>query len=96
MRQPGTIERAFGGAAAPGLGSTFLTILAASFIGTSIAQAFFAGDGGAGPDSGDSGEAGDYADSSGYADDGGDYGGDGGDFGGDFGGGDFGGDLGGF
>ena len=91
IRQPGTIERAWGGAGAgPGLGSWFLTTLAASFIGTAIAQSFFdndAGFDGSGDGAGDStGDAG--------GDSTGDYGGDvaGGDFGGgDFGGGDFGG-----
>ncbi len=40
MRQPGTIERAWGGQAAGGfgLGSFFLSTLAASFIGTAIAS----------------------------------------------------------
>jgi hypothetical protein len=92
IRQPGTIERAWGGGG-PGLGSWFLTTLAASFIGTAIAQSFFDSD--PGPDaSGGAGEGSDPgADSAGD-----DFGGDvaetdvGGDFGGgDFGGGDFGG-----
>jgi hypothetical protein len=93
MRQPGTMERAFGGGfAAPGLGSYFLTVLAASFVGTAIAQSFFANDAGlggdAGADSADAAEsdAADTADADAGAD---------GDFGGDAGGGDFGGDLGG-
>jgi hypothetical protein len=91
VRRPGTIERAWGGNAGFGLGSWFLTTLAASFIGTAIAQSFFDNE------SATSGEA----DASDTADDGvadsGDFDG-GGDFGGgDFGGGDFGGgDLGGF
>jgi hypothetical protein len=96
IRQPGTIERAWGG---PGLGSWFLTTLAASFIGTAIAQSFFDSD--PGPDAG--GEKADGSDPAGddvggdvaEADTGGEFGGDdfgGGDFGGgDFGGGDFGG-----
>jgi hypothetical protein len=102
VRQPGTIERAWGGNAGFGLGSWFLTTLAASFIGTAIAQSFFdndqglSGDQGADSDSGtdDAGTEsaeGDASDTA-YAgfDDGGDVGG--GDFGGgDFGGGDFGG-----
>jgi hypothetical protein len=100
MRQPGTMERAFGGGfAAPGLGSYFLTVLAASFIGTAIAQQFFANDAGAaetgadGDANADSDGGADTADADAGAD--GDFGG--GDFGGDFGGGDFGGgDLGGF
>jgi len=50
IREPGTIERAWGpgGAGAGfGLGSWFLTTLAASFIGTSIAHSFFDDDAGA-------------------------------------------------
>lgn len=105
IRQPGTIERAWGqGGAGFGLGSWFLTTLAASFIGTAIAQSFFDNDPGAyagdqptdagndGSDAGDTADAG-YGDA-GAAGDGGDLGGDfgGGDIGGgDFGGGDFGG-----
>lgn len=94
MRQPGTIERAFGGGlAAPGLGSYFLTVLAASFVGTAIAQSFFANDRGEGGDAGADGEGAaesDEADTA-DADASGDFGGDaGGDFGGDLGGGDFG------
>jgi hypothetical protein len=106
IRQPGTIERAWGaGGAGFGLGSWFLSTLAASFIGTAIAQSFFDNDSGS-SDSGDStgdGSSGDTtsADGSteeaswgGDASDGGDVGGD---FGGDLGGGDFGGgDFGGF
>lgn len=102
VRQPGTIERAWGGNAGFGLGSWFMTTLAASFIGTAIAQSFFDNDPGPGAegsetgDSGDSGsgesaegDASDTADA-GFDDGGGDFGG--GDFGGgDFGGGDFGG-----
>jgi hypothetical protein len=90
MRQPGTMERTFGGAGAPGLGSMFLSTLAGAFIGSSIAHAFFADDGGsesgASEDGGNGGDGGEAA-----SDDwGGDGGGDaGGDFGGDFGGGDF-------
>jgi hypothetical protein len=46
IRQPGTIERAWGGtgAAGFGLGSMFLTMMAGSFIGTAIAQSFFDND----------------------------------------------------
>lgn len=91
LRQPGTIERAWGGGfGGGGFASSFLPMLAASFIGTSIAHSFFDSDAGSGADGGGDG-----------ADSGGDYGGgdtadSGGDFGGgDFGGGDFG-DLGGF
>jgi hypothetical protein len=91
IRQPGTIERAWG-PGAPGLGSWFLATLAGSFVGTAIAQSFFDNDPGAdqatdgGDATGDTAEA----DTGGDAGDGGDFGG--GDFGGgDFGGGDFGG-----
>jgi hypothetical protein len=107
VRQPGTIERAWGGNAGFGLGSWFLTTLAASFIGTAIAQSFFDNDpgpGAEGSETGDSGTGdsgtesaeGDASDSADAGiDDGGDFGGGdvgGGDFGGgDFGGGDFGG-----
>ena len=97
IRQPGTIERAWGGGAGGagfGLGSWFMTTLAASFIGTAIAQSFFDNDSGAGAD----GDATADADSSTEADSGdagGDYGsGDAG--GGDLGGGDMGGDFGDF
>ena len=97
IRQPGTIERAWGsGGAGFGLGSWFMATLAASFIGTAIAQSFFdndpgaSGDGQSAEDGGGASEDGETADS-GSADqgDGSDFGG--GDFGGgDFGGGDFG------
>ena len=78
LRQPGTMERAFGGGwNGPGLGSFFLSSLAGAFIGTAIADSFFgdpATDGGdVDTSSADSGEFGDV----------------GGDFG-DFGGGDLG------
>ena len=99
MRQPGTIERVWG-AGGPGLGTWFLSTLAASFIGTAIAQSFFAndlaGDQGTGDQgTGDQGAdpAGDQGSDTGQgdtADYGGEYGGDPGDSG-DFGGGDFGG-----
>ncbi len=95
MRQPGTIERAWGGSGMPGLGSLFLYSLAGSFIGSAIAQSFFDND--PGPDgAGDSADQGQEAsdDVGGDTGDAGDFGGDvgGGDFGGgDFGGGDFGG-----
>ncbi len=96
VRQPGTIDRAFGGGfAAPSLGSYFLTVLAASFIGSAVAQSFFANDAGEGGDAGADGdgaaesvEGGDTADADAGAS--GDFGGDG-EFGGDMGGGDFGG-----
>ena len=77
LREPGTMERAFGGGwNGPGLGSFFLSSLAGAFIGSAIADNFF-GDPGAdtaaASDAGDPGEAGDF---------GGDVGGDFGDFGG--------------
>jgi len=104
IRQPGTIERAWGsGGAGFGLGSWFMTTLAASFIGTAIAQSFFDNDpgdqgslgGNDGPDRGETADA--ESSDGGDGGDGGDVGG-GGDFGGgDFGGGDLGGgDFGGF
>jgi hypothetical protein len=106
MRQPGTIERAWGGPAAAGfgLGSMFLTMMAGSFIGTAIAQSFFDNDRGYDNSASDPGQtdATDTADSgnaSGGADDGGatdpgaaDFGNDGGwADAGDMGGGDMGG-----
>ena len=105
IRQPGTIERAWGpGGGGFGLGGSFLTILAASFIGTAIAQSFFdndpgaSGDGQSADDGGQGSDGGETADAGADQGDGGDFGGDssgdfgGGDFGGgDFGGGDFGG-----
>ena len=91
MREPGTMERTFGGGGAPGLGSMFLATLAGAFVGSSIANSF--DDGGGSDESSDAGDGGDSGDASADAGDGGDVGGDvgGGDFGGDFGGGDFGG-----
>jgi hypothetical protein len=88
IRRPGTIERAWGGTGlGPGLGSWFMTTLAASFIGTAIAQSFFDNDSesGAADQTGEGSDQGDLA--------GDDYGGDivEGDMGGDVGGGDFGG-----
>ncbi len=96
IRQPGTIERAWGGNAGFGLGSWFMATLAASFIGTAIAQSFFDNDPGPGSEGSDTGDSGSDSgtDASDTADAGVDGGGDfgGGDFGGgDFGGGDFGG-----
>lgn len=85
MRQPGTMERAFGGAGVPGLGSMFLTTLAGAFVGSAIADAFFENDASA-DTSTDAGETADAGDA-GAEDTGGDFGGDFG--GGDFGGGDF-------
>ena len=94
MRDPGTMERTFGGGGAPGLGSMFMATLAGSFIGSSIASSFDDGGGGeesgAEGDSGDTGDSGaDTGDPGADSGDAGDFGG--GDFGGDFGGGDFGG-----
>ena len=78
LRQPGTMERAFGGGwNGPGLGSFFLSSLAGAFVGSAIADTFF---GDPGSDAG----AADAADA-----DTGDVGDVGGDFG-DFGGGDLG------
>ena len=102
MRNPGVLQRAWAG---PGLGSMFLSTMAGAFIGSAIAQQFFADDAAAAEaDAGSEGDAdsgGDYADAdSADGGDAGDAGGDvgGGDFGGgDLGGGDFGGgDFGGF
>ncbi|MGH2418796.1 MAG: hypothetical protein ACRDFY_10720, partial [Candidatus Limnocylindria bacterium] len=74
LREPGMMERTFGGAGVPGLGSMFLSTLAGAFIGSSIANAFFDQDS---PDA-------DPSDAGGEATDEGDFGGDfgGGDFGG--------------
>lgn len=80
MREPGTMERTFGGANVPGLGSMFLSTLAGAFVGSSIANAFF--------DEGSSADGGDSAADAGDAG-GGDWAGESADFGGDFG--DFGG-----
>ena len=98
VRQPGTIDRVWGGGGAGvGLGSWFLATLAASFIGTAAAQAFFDSDAGASGDTADQGgDTADTGDSGSEFGEGdvasGDMGGDVGDFGGgDFGGGDFGG-----
>jgi hypothetical protein len=85
MRDPGTIERAFGGAGAPGLGSMFLSTLAGAFVGSAIANAIFDDD----SSDGGTNDGGDTASDGGEGDVGGDIGGDFG--GGDFGGGDFGG-----
>ena len=88
MRQPGTMERAFGGSGAPGLGGMFMATLAGAFVGSAIADAFFDND----PGSDGASDAGDGDATAADDASGGDWGGDaGGDFGGDFGGGDFGG-----
>jgi hypothetical protein len=78
LRQPGTMERAFGGGwNGPGLGSFFLSSLAGAFVGSAIADTFF-GDPGSDVGAADAADA-----------DTGDFGDVGGDFG-DFGGGDLG------
>jgi hypothetical protein len=90
IRQPGTMERTFGGGGVPGLGSMFLTTLAGAFVGSAIADAFFDNEGSADASS-EAGDANVSADAGDAPAD--DWGGDpgSGDFGGDFGGGDFGG-----
>jgi len=88
LRNPGTMERSFGGG---GMGfgsmvaSSLLGTVAGYVIGSALVSAFLPNDGG--PDAGSDG-----ADSADSADAGGDTAGD---SGGDFGGGDFGGDFGG-
>jgi hypothetical protein len=104
LREPGTMERAFGQMPARGgflgglgFGGTFLSTLAGAFVGTAIATTLFGtygyppGDP-AEPGSGDEGPGEGDAGDGGDADvgDGGDFGA-GGDYGGDAGGGDFGG-----
>jgi hypothetical protein len=97
MRAPGTMERTFGSAGVPGLGSMFLSTLAGAFVGSAIGNAMF-GDAGsdvgdAGSDVGDAGAASDVGDSGDAGFDSGGF--DSGGFdGGDFGGGDFGGGFG--
>jgi hypothetical protein len=107
IRQPGTMERLFGGTGGRGsgmggmmggMGGTILTSLAAGFVGSVIAQEFLGSMGDLGFGEGDTSEqSGDSetADNSGDDSGSGDYGsGDygGGDYGGgDYGGGDFGG-----
>ncbi len=111
MRQPGTLERRFGGMSGPGMGvglgglmaGSFLSSIAGVVIGSAIADQFF-GDAGSGDDdqgadgtdAGSEGDGGDYGDAGTDAG-AGDYGSadSGGGFGDDFGGGDFGGDFGG-
>ena len=88
MRQPGTMERTFGGVGGGfGLGGTIFASLAAGFVGSMIAQQFLysAGDFGEGDADDQSVDEETYDDSAAH-----DYGDSGGDFGGgDFGGGDF-------
>ncbi len=101
MRDPGSVERAFGrGGMGMGIGGTLLGSFAAAFAGTIIAQSLMDELGGEGEGEGEGdaggeseGGAGDPADAGGG---GGDFGG--GDLGGGLGGGDFGGggDAGGF
>ncbi len=84
MRQPGTLERSFGGRRGVGMGGIFagsmLGSIAGVFIGTAIAQQMLADDPAGDPGS-DESAAGDQ----GMESDGGGF--DGGGFGGDFGGG---------
>ena len=102
MRQPGTMERLFGGtgrrSGMGGMGGSIFTSLAAGFVGSVIAQQFLgsmgdfgSGEGETSEESGDTETADTSGDDYGSGDYGsGDYGG--GDYGGgDFGGGDFGG-----
>ncbi|MBC8160385.1 MAG: hypothetical protein H7Z42_04125 [Roseiflexaceae bacterium] len=93
LRQPGTVERAFGGAGGMGMGGmmagSLMSSLAGAFIGTTIANQFFneSADFGTGQDVSTEQDA-TQAQETGLEDGGGDFGG--GDFGGgDFGGGDF-------
>ena len=91
MRQPGTMERTFGGMGRGpgmggmmgGLGGSIFASLAAGFVGSLVAQQFLDSVGDFGFDEGDASEQ--SGDEGTYDDAGGDYGG------GDFGGGDFGG-----
>jgi hypothetical protein len=95
LRQPGTLERNFGGMSPGGLmAGSFLSTIAGVVIGTAIADAIFA-DGSYDQGYQDGAEAADADQGADAADAGGDAGNDaGGDFGGgDFGGGDFGGDF---
>jgi hypothetical protein len=93
IRQPGALERSFGGMGSRGIGygglmaGSFLSAFAGILVGSAIAEQFF-GDARYDPGSGEGDDAG-QADADGDADGAGDFGGDLG--GGDFGGGDFGG-----
>jgi hypothetical protein len=94
LRDPGSVERAFGrGGMGIGIGGTLLGSFAAAFAGTIVAQSLM-------DELGGEGEAEGGAESDAGSSDAGDTGGDvgGGDLGGGFGGGDFGGggDAGGF
>ena len=96
MRQPGSMERIFGGTGRGagmggmmgGMGGTIFASLAAGFVGSVIAQQFLGSMDGF-DDEGE--QTGDEETAGGAEDDSGDYGSDYGDYGGDFGGGDFGG-----
>jgi hypothetical protein len=88
MRQPGTLERTFGGMGrgygmGGMMGGSIFASLAAGFVGSLVAQQFLDSVGDFGFDEGDASEQ--SGDEGTYDDAGGDYGG------GDFGGGDFGG-----
>jgi hypothetical protein len=98
MRQPGTMERTFGGVGRGpgmggmmgGLGGSIFASLAAGFVGSLVAQQFLDSVGGF--DEGDTSEQSGDEETYDAGGDSGDYGGD--DYGGgDFGGGDFGGDF---
>jgi hypothetical protein len=90
MRQPGTMERTFGGMQGPGMGGMFLSTIAGVVVGSAIADAFFENDPGTDPGAGTAEadaetaepDAGADFDSGGDFDSGPDFGGD---FGGDFG-----------
>ena len=104
MRQPGTLERTFGGMGGGGIGmggllaGSFLSSFAGIFLGSMIAQQFFdnsggdgdSGDGGGDGQEGDSADASETGETDAGASDTGGYADSGGfDNGGDFGGGDF-------
>src|SRR5215218_9185795 len=99
IRQPGSIERIFGGTGRGpgmgGMGGTLLGSLAAGFVGSIIAQQFLSSMGDDAFGEGDTSEQSGNDETDNTGDDSGDYGSDdygSGDFGGgDFGGGDFGG-----
>src|SRR5215216_6966618 len=99
IRQPGSIERIFGGTGRGpgmgGMGGTLLGSLAAGFVGSIIAQQFLSSIGDDAFGEGDTSEQSGNDETDNTGDDSGDYGSDdygSGDFGGgDFGGGDFGG-----
>ena len=82
MRQPGTMERTFGGGGVPGLGSMFLATLAGAFVGSAIADSFFGEPAETDAAAGDQevGDAGGVGSTDDWAGDTGDFGG--GDFGG--------------